>query len=77
MDPLLARLGLPALDLGQGLVVFVLAAARLVPLFVIVPFFGGRLVPMTLRIGFALALVALAYPLAARGAVQPGPGLVD
>jgi type III secretion protein SpaR/YscT/HrcT len=68
MEPLLGRLGLPAVDLDRVIWVTMLAAARLVPLFVIVPFFGGRLVPMPLRIGFSLAFVALAVPVAAAGA---------
>jgi type III secretion protein SpaR/YscT/HrcT len=68
MDPLLARLGLPAISSGQIVMVAALAAARVVPLFTLAPFFGGRLVPQTLRIGFTLAFVVLILPVVAHGA---------
>ena len=72
MDPLVARLGLDvALDPGRLIVYGALGAARVVPVFVIAPFFGGRLVPAPLRVAVALAFVALVFPAISAGAPAP------
>jgi type III secretion protein SpaR/YscT/HrcT len=81
MDEILRRLGLDlALDPGRLILLGGLAAARVVPIFAIAPFFGGRLVPVPLRIGIAAVFVALVWPAVAAGApADPsalGPGLL-
>jgi type III secretion protein SpaR/YscT/HrcT len=75
-DPtsLLARLGLGlALDPERLLAYGALGAARVVPVFTIAPFFGGRLVPATVRVAIAVTFVALVFPAVTAGA--PGSPL--
>jgi len=56
-----ATLGL-AFDVSRLLAVALLGAARVLPIFLIAPFFGGRLVPTPVKIGVAVAFVALLWP---------------
>ena len=66
---ILARLGLDlALDPERLLVYGALGAARVVPVFTIAPFFGGRLVPPTVRVAIAVTFVALVFPAVTAGA---------
>ena len=51
-----------AFDVTRLLVVGVLAAARVLPIFTLAPFFGGRLVPPLIRIAVSLAFVAVLFP---------------
>ncbi len=58
-----------------------LIAARLVPVFAFVPFFGGRLVPAPIRVGIAVAfalilLPVMGDPVTAAWAVDPSPVLI-
>lgn len=63
MDPVLGRLGLDlAIDPARIITVGGLAAARVLPVFTLAPFFGGRLVPATIRIAVSLAVVAILFP---------------
>jgi type III secretion protein SpaR/YscT/HrcT len=54
--------GSVGLELSRVLGVGLLAAARLAPVFLLAPFFGGRLLPAPLRVGLSLAFVALLWP---------------
>lgn len=49
-------------ELSRWIVAGALIAARLVPVFTLAPFFGGRLLPATARVGLALAFAALLLP---------------
>jgi flagellar biosynthesis protein FliR len=51
-----------AFDLSRVLTLGLLGGARILPVFLIAPFFGGRLVPATVRIGVAVTFVALLWP---------------
>lgn len=63
MEPILERLGLGAgVDPQRVIVIGALAAARVLPIFAIAPFAGGRLVPAPIRIAVSLAFVALLWP---------------
>ncbi len=53
---------LATFDLDRWAAALVLIAARLVPVFTLAPFFGGRLLPAPARIGLALAFAALLAP---------------
>ena len=57
----LASLGL-AFDLGRVLTLALLGAARILPIFLIAPFFGGRLVPSMVKVGVAVTFVTLLWP---------------
>ncbi len=59
---LLQQLGLDAGGISRLTFAVVLIAARLVPVFTIVPFFGGRLVPSPVRVGIAVAFAVLLLP---------------
>jgi type III secretion protein SpaR/YscT/HrcT len=69
---ILARLGLDlALDPERLIVYGALGAARVVPIFTIAPFFGGKLVPAPVRVAISLAFVALVFPAVSAGAPVP------
>ncbi len=73
MEPsILSRLGLSfALDPERLIAFGALGAARVVPIFTIAPFFGGRLVPQPVRVAISLAFVALVFPAVTAGAPDP------
>lgn len=80
MEPILDRLGFHlAADPERLILLGGLGAARVVPIFTVAPFFGGRLVPAPVRVGIALAFVALVFPAVAAGAPDPatlGPATI-
>ncbi len=49
-------------DATRVIALVALIVARVVPIFLIAPFFGGRLIPQTVRIGAALAIAAAVAP---------------
>jgi type III secretion protein SpaR/YscT/HrcT len=62
-DPILERLGLSlALDPTRLIVLGALTAARVLPIFTIAPFFGGKVVPQTVRVAISLSFAALVFP---------------
>jgi type III secretion protein T len=72
IEPLFARLGLDtSLDPGRIIAYGGLGAARVVPIFLIAPFFGQKLVPQTVRVGIAIAMVAVVWPAVAQGTPDP------
>lgn len=71
-------LGLPP---GQAALVVLVLAARVVPIFVLAPFFGARVLPVWARVGLGLGVTALLLPgLGARAVPElvglPGAALV-
>lgn len=63
MDPILQRLGLGyALDPERLILLGALTAARVLPIFTIAPFFGGKVTPPTVRIAISLSFAALIFP---------------
>jgi flagellar biosynthetic protein FliR len=64
---------MPRLDLGAILLVGALAGARVIPLALLAPFLGGRLVPSPAKIGLAGALAVLVYPQVAAAVPALGP----
>jgi flagellar biosynthetic protein FliR len=63
-------------DLSTALLLLALCVARIVPVLVIAPFLGGRLVPATVKIGLAVAVALLVWPQALRGVALPQLGPV-
>ena len=51
-----------AFDLSRIFALGLLGAARVLPIFLIAPFFGGRMVPALVKIGVAITFVALLWP---------------
>lgn len=49
-------------DVSRLILLGALTAARLVPVFLVAPFFGGRLVPAPLKVGVALTFGAVMFP---------------
>ncbi|MBI3074551.1 MAG: flagellar biosynthetic protein FliR [Deltaproteobacteria bacterium] len=49
-------------DITRGIAVAALVFARVVPIVMLVPAFGGRLVPGTVKVGIAAVFVMLLYP---------------
>ncbi|HEY3354077.1 MAG TPA: flagellar biosynthetic protein FliR [Polyangia bacterium] len=66
----------PGLDLSAILLVGALAGARVIPLVLLAPFLGGKLVPAPAKIGLAGALALLVYPHVAPRVPELGPLLV-
>jgi flagellar biosynthesis protein FliR len=61
-------------DLSAALLLLVLCAARVIPVLVVAPFLGGRLVPGTVKVGLAVAVALLIWPQALRGVSLPQLG---
>lgn len=81
MDVALEQLGLDPGGISRLIFAVALISARLIPIFTIAPFFGGRLVPSVVRIGIAIAfsvllLPTVGEPLTADWAEASGPVLV-
>lgn len=81
MGALIEQLGFDAGSISRLTLAMVLIAARMVPVFTVVPFFGGRLVPSPVRVGLAVAFAALLLPtvgdpVTAAWAANPSPVLV-
>jgi flagellar biosynthetic protein FliR len=77
----LDQLGVDTGAISRLIFAVVLIAARIVPVFTLAPFFGGRLVPAPVRVGIAIAFSVLLLPtvgdpVTAAWAVDPGPVLV-
>jgi flagellar biosynthetic protein FliR len=68
--------GLLGLDPSVALVLFVLCAARVLPILVVAPFLGGRVVPAMVKVGLAGALAVVVWPQALRGGAPPTLGAV-
>jgi flagellar biosynthetic protein FliR len=49
-------------EISRALSLGLLGAARILPIFLIAPFFGGRLVPATVKVGVAITFVVLVWP---------------
>lgn len=63
MDPILLRLGLPgALDPSRLVLVGALILSRILPIFLLAPLFGGRLLPVVVKIASSLAFTLVLYP---------------
>jgi flagellar biosynthetic protein FliR len=58
-------------DLSGALLLLALCAARVVPVLVLAPFLGGRMVPGTVKVGLAVAVALLVWPQALRGVTLP------
>jgi flagellar biosynthetic protein FliR len=63
-----------SLDLGPVFLLMALCAARIVPILLLAPFLGGRLVPGMVKIGIALALALLVFPQVASSVALPRLG---
>jgi flagellar biosynthesis protein FliR len=63
-------------DLSAALLLLALCAARVIPVLVVAPFLGGRLVPGMVKIGLAVAVALLIWPQALRGISLPQLGPV-
>ena len=63
-------------DLSTALLLLALCAARVIPVLVLAPFLGGRLVPGTVKVGLAVAIALLIWPQALRGVALPQLGTV-
>jgi flagellar biosynthesis protein FliR len=74
MDQALRSIG--SGDLSAALLLLALCAARVVPVLVLAPFLGGRLVPATVKVGLAVAVALLVWPQALRGVALPQLGTV-
>lgn len=61
LQQILTHLGFQ-ITVQEFLVLFGLAFARLLPVFVLVPFFGGGSVPAQAKVGLAVIMVAVMYP---------------
>lgn len=68
MDALARLLADVGLDIDRALLLGALGAGRVLPVFLLAPFFGGRLVPLAIRAALAFAFVALLYPALDAGA---------
>jgi type III secretion protein SpaR/YscT/HrcT len=74
VDAVFAQLGLAGvLHPGRILLVGALIAARILPVFVLAPLFGGRVVPATAKLAVSLAFAALVYPAVEAGTPDLGP----
>jgi flagellar biosynthetic protein FliR len=62
-----------ALDFGTVLLVGALCSARMVPVLILAPFFGGRLVPAVAKMGLAAALAVILFPRIAAAIPVVGP----
>ena len=60
-------------DLGRQFVGFLLVFARITGMFVTAPMFGSRIIPVQVRVGFALIITILSTP-AILSFAKPGPG---
>lgn len=66
MDPLLARLGFDFIvDPTRLILIGALTAARIIPIFTLAPFLGGKLVPGTIKIAISLTFVVMVFPMVA------------
>ena len=63
-------------DPSTALLLLALCAARIIPVLVVAPFLGGRLVPPVVKVGLAVAVALLIWPQALRGVVLPQLGPV-
>jgi flagellar biosynthesis protein FliR len=63
-------------DLSTALLLLALCAARVIPVLVLAPFLGGKLVPSTVKVGLAAAVALLIWPQALRGVALPQLGTV-
>lgn len=63
-------------DLSSALLLLALCAARVVPVLVLAPFLGGRLVPGPVKVGLAVAVALIVWPQALRGVELPQLGTV-
>src|SRR5262245_5174785 len=68
LQQILTHLGF-RIAIQDVLVLFGLAFARLLPIFALVPFFGGRSVPGQAKVGLAAIMVMVMYPVVSANAV--------